>query len=94
MAILVLVAAYFAAVKLGTQAKLKILALHALKAAKQIFGIPDFRYDALADAIQPILKRINKEPLRQQDEIRKHPPQLDCLTPEFSGELLKDFSGA
>jgi len=76
MAILVLVAAYFAAVKLGTQAKLKILALHVLKAAKRIFGIPDFRYYALADGIQAILKRIGKGPLRQQDEFRKYIPQL------------------
>ena len=76
MALLVLVAAYFAAVRLGTQAKLKILALHVLKAAKRIFGIPDFRYYALADGIQTILKRIGKGPVRQQDKIERYPPQL------------------
>ena len=81
MALLVLVAAYFAAVRLGAQIKLKILAAHVLKAAKRVFGIPDFRYYALADGIQAILKRIGKGPLRQQDEFRIYPPQLILFDP-------------
>jgi hypothetical protein len=76
MASLVLAAAYFTAVKIGTQAKLKILALHVLKAAKRVFGIPDFRYYALADGIQTILKRIGKGPMRHHDETGRYPPQL------------------
>ena len=76
MASLVLAAAYFTAVRLGTQAKLKILAFHVLKAAKRIFGIPDFRYYALADGIQTILKRIGKGPVRQQEEGSTCLPQL------------------
>lgn len=60
MAVLVLAASYFAAVWLGTTAKLKILAMHAMNAAKRIFGIPDFRYYALADGIKAIFKRIGK----------------------------------
>jgi len=44
MIALVLAAAFFSAVWLGTKEKLKILSIHALKAAKRIFGIPDFRY--------------------------------------------------
>ena len=76
MASLVLAAAYFTAVRIGTQAKLKILALHVLKAAKRVFGIPDFRYYALADGIQTILRRIGKGPVRQHDETGRHPPQL------------------
>lgn len=81
MALLVLVAAYFTAVRLGAQTKLRILALHVLKAAKRIFGIPDFRYYALADGIQTILRRIGKGPMRQQHEIERYPPQLILFEP-------------
>ena len=63
MATLVLAASYFAAVWLGTKTKLNILAMHAMNAAKRIFGIPDFRYYALADGIRAIFKRIGKGPL-------------------------------
>ena len=63
MAVLVLAASYFAAVWLGTTSKLNILAMHAMKAAKRLFGIPDFRYYALADGIKTIFKRIGKGPL-------------------------------
>jgi len=63
MATLVLAASYFAAVWLGTTTKLNILAMHAMNAAKRIFGIPDFRYYALADGIKAIFKRIGKGPL-------------------------------
>ena len=64
MASLVLAAPYFTAVRTGTQAKLKILAFHVLKAAKRIFGIPDFRYYVPTDGIQTIFRRIGKDPLR------------------------------
>ena len=57
MAALVLATAYFTAVHLGLRAKLEILASHALRAAKRIFGIPNFRYYALADGIKHILNR-------------------------------------
>jgi hypothetical protein len=57
---LVLAASFFAAVYVGTRAKLEILALHVLKAAKRIFGIPDFRYYALADGIKEVLSKAGK----------------------------------
>ena len=63
MATLVLAASYFTAVWIGTTTKLNILAMHAMNAAKRIFGIPDFRYYALADGISAIFKRIGKGPL-------------------------------
>ena len=63
MASLVLAASYFTAVRLGARTKLNILAMHAMKAAKRIFGIPDFRYYALADGIKAIFKRVGKGPL-------------------------------
>jgi len=60
IAALVLAASYFAAVYLGSSAKLQILALHLLQAAKRLFGIPDFRYYALADGIKEVLSRTAK----------------------------------
>jgi hypothetical protein len=55
--VLVLAARFFTAVVLGTKMKLSILASHVLKAAKRLFGIPDFRYYALSDGIREILCR-------------------------------------
>jgi len=57
---LVLAASFFAAVYVGTRAKMEILAFHVLKAAKRIFGIPDFRYYALADGIKEVLSKAGK----------------------------------
>jgi hypothetical protein len=57
MVVLVTAAMFFAAVILGTKAKLDILCAHALKAAKRLFGIPDFRYYAIADGIKELLTR-------------------------------------
>ena len=62
---LVLAAVCFAAVHFGARAKLEVLATHVLKAAKRIFGIPDFRDYALADGIGPILDRANQGPRPQ-----------------------------
>jgi len=60
----VVAAAYFAAVYLGTGTKLRILAHHVLRAAQRLFGIPDFRYYALADGLAEILNRSNRGPGR------------------------------
>ena len=76
MATLVLAASYFAAVWLGTKTKLNILAMHAMSAAKRIFGIPDFRYYALADGIRAIFKRIGKGPLHPRGHKTEPSPQL------------------
>lgn len=76
MAVLVLGAAYFAAVWLGTRTKLSILALHAMRAAKRLFGIPDFRYYALADGISTVFKRIGKGPLHPRGFSPPPSPQL------------------
>lgn len=76
MATLVLAASYFAAVWLGTTTKLTILAMHAMNAAKRIFGIPDFRYYALADGISAIFKRIGKGPLHPRGHKPAPSPQL------------------
>lgn len=76
MSVLVLAASYFAAVWLGTTAKLTILAMHAMNAAKRLFGIPDFRYYALADGIKAIFKRIGKGPLHPRGLESPQTPQL------------------
>ena len=57
---LVLAASYFAAVYLGVRAKMEILVTHVLKASKRIFGIPDFRYYAIADGIRELLHKYDK----------------------------------
>ena len=64
--------AFFTAVVLGTRIKLEILATHLLKAAKRLFGIPDFRLYALADGIREVCAR---SPRRSQPGA-KDPPQL------------------
>jgi hypothetical protein len=54
MAILLAVA-YFAMVYLGFRIKLRVLAGHVLKAARRLFGIPDFHFYAHADGIRELL---------------------------------------
>ena len=54
---LTVAAMFFASVVLGTKMKLAVLTSHVLKAAKRIFGIPDFRYYAIADGIKALLTR-------------------------------------
>jgi len=54
---LVCAAAYFAAVLLDTASKLKIMAGYVLKAAKRLFGIPDFHYYSIADRLTSIFMR-------------------------------------
>ena len=45
---------------LGDRIKLSILAHYVLKSAKRLFGIPDFRYYAIADGIKEILAGYSK----------------------------------
>lgn len=55
MVALVLAAAYFAAVHLGKQARIKIFVQHVTRAAKRIYGVPEFRLYAIADGIKQVL---------------------------------------
>jgi hypothetical protein len=52
---LVVAAAYFAAVYLGRRTKLQLLAHYVLKSAKRIYGVPEFRFYAVADGIKQLL---------------------------------------
>jgi hypothetical protein len=54
---LVTAAAFFTCVHIGLKDRLTILVVHIFKAAKRIFGIPDFQYYSMADGIQHILTR-------------------------------------
>jgi hypothetical protein len=51
---------YFACVYLGDRARLRILAHHALRAGRRLFGIPDFRYYALVDWIKRLLEALRR----------------------------------
>ena len=55
LALLLLVTAYFASVYPGKRAKLAILVQHLERAAKRIYGVPEFRFYAIADGIKQIL---------------------------------------
>jgi hypothetical protein len=52
MMALVMAVAYFTMAYLGLRTKLRVLAGHVLRAARRIFGIPEFRFYALADGIR------------------------------------------
>ena len=54
---LVCAAAYFAAVMLDTASKLKVMAGYVLKAAKRVFGIPEFHCYCIADSLTSIFTR-------------------------------------
>lgn len=79
MMALVLCAMYFAAVYLGDRARLAILAHRALQGARRFFGIPDFRYYALADGIASLL-----EVVRRPFTARDGPGHRDLQTSLFT----------
>ena len=61
---IVLAVSYFAAIVLDTGSKLRITAAYVLKSAKRVFGIPDFRYYAIADGLRNIFMRHPGKPFR------------------------------
>jgi hypothetical protein len=58
---------YFAAMVLDVGSKLKITAAYVLKTAKRVFGIPDFRYYAIADGLRNLFMRHPGKPYRLFD---------------------------
>lgn len=62
LVVLVTAAAYFAATYLGQQMKLRILAEKLLVISQRFFGIPPFRFYALADGISRLLSRSAFQP--------------------------------
>ena len=74
----VLAASYFICVHLGLSEKLKILAAHAMKAAKRLFGIPDFNYYCIQDGVKSIFARTPKGILHNNQNAPPDSKQL-CL---------------
>jgi len=62
LVVLVTAAAYFAATFLGQKMKLRILCEKLLVISQRFFGIPPFRFYALADAIKTILAQTSPSP--------------------------------
>jgi len=62
MIALVLAACFFAAVRLGEDVKLTILACRVKEISKRLFGIPEFHYYALADGVAHLLRRTGHGP--------------------------------
>src|SRR5579862_1617822 len=62
LVILVTTAAYFAVTFLGQQMKLRILCEKLLVISQRFFGIPPFRFYALADGIRRILSQATFSP--------------------------------
>ena len=83
MMAMALLAMFFAMVHLGQQTKLAILCHHALKASKRLFGIPDFRFYAIADGIREILFGRRRPPFAFAQAPLEDSAQLDLLS--FAG---------
>lgn len=81
MAAITLAVGYFAAVWLGQKAKLEILAMHAMEASKRIFGVPNFRYYALADGIKVILTKVGNGILDYEINLDLPIPQFPLFDP-------------
>lgn len=77
---LVFAVAYFAAVLLDTESKLKVMASYVLKAAKRLFGIPEFHYYSIADGLTSIFAR--------------YPGRIVQLLPQNSSQALLFTSSA
>lgn len=80
MMAMALLAMFFSMVYLGQQTKLAVLCHHALTAARRLFGIPDFRYYAIADGIRAILfGRLTAPPFDFRRQEPQDAAQLDML---------------
>jgi hypothetical protein len=75
LVVLVMAAAYFAATFLGQKRKLRILCEKLLILSQRFFGIPPFRFYALADGIKKILSQTTLSP----PEKRLPSSQLELL---------------
>jgi hypothetical protein len=68
---LLLAVMFFAACVLDHDARLRVMAGFVEKAAKRVFGIPDFKYYALADGLRAIFCRHPGAPV---SSVRPPPP--------------------
>jgi len=61
---LLLAVVYFAACVLDHDARLRVMAGYVERAAKRLFGVPDFKYYALADGLSALFARHPGRPLK------------------------------
>ena len=78
---ILLAVAYFAMVYLGLRIKLRVLAGHVLKAARRLFGVPDFQFYALADGIRELLFGRQKSLERLHPLLNPQTHQLNLFDP-------------
>lgn len=79
---LVLAAMYFAACVLDHDARLRVMAGFVERAAKRLFGIPDFKYYALADGMRAIFMRHPGAPVTRAHH--QMPQQMDLFALDSS----------
>ena len=79
MMAMALLAMFFTMARLGQQTKLAVLCHHALDAAKRFFGIPDFKYYAIADGVRKILAGRQNPTFDFAPTDDADSPQLDML---------------
>jgi hypothetical protein len=73
MVALVLVVAFFSAVRLGEELSKSVLVGYLIRTAKRFYGVPDFHYYALVESISNMLVRSARGPLLK----RPPPPDSD-----------------
>ena len=87
MMAMALLAMFFTMTFLGQKTKLSVLCHHALSAAKRFFGIPDFKYYAIADGVRKILAGRQSQTFdfsMPADSNRAQPDMLDLLDLGFT----------
>ena len=77
MIALVLASCFFAAVRLGEDVKLTILACRVKRLSKRLFGVVGFHYYALADGVAHVLRRTGHGP--QCGPPPRDPPDLQLV---------------
>lgn len=78
---LVLAVLYFAACVLDHDSRLRVMAGYVEKAAKRLFGIPDFKYYALADGLRAIFTRHPGRPVTRSTSPKDLQMNLFALEP-------------
>jgi len=67
---LLLAVMYFAACVLDHDSRLRVMAGYVERAAKRLFGVPDFKYYALADGLRALFARHPGQPVTQRKTAR------------------------
>lgn len=67
---LLLAVLYFCACVLDQDGRLRVMAQYVEKAAKHLFGIPDFKYYALADGLHALFTRHPGRPVFRRRPVK------------------------